>query len=1050
MQPDRSPLDPETLLAESAWIRRLARSLLRDAHAAEDLSQDVLAAALASQPAFSGARLRGWLAGVTRHLAAGRRARERRRGEVERRAARPEGTRSDAHERLVLHQRLAEAIDALPEPYRETLVQRYLDDRPPRVIARRQCLPVTTVRKRVSRGLAMLRARLDEEFAGDDGQGGRAAWCLACAGLLRRPEGLAALPLIGVVSMSSLVKLAAASAAVLVVALVFTRPWEAAEPSTSPPREEAVPVAAAGEDVQRTTPAPPPEAAEERLPLAASPTETPVAAPRLRVVDEAGNPLPEARVAWFDTRERIIPVELDELGSAPLLENGRGARVLATHEGLAPGHAVLESGEHDLLLTLALGLEVRGRVIENGGFPRRPIRLFLSWGDEAIGLDSVDWKIERELQERGFLVHDETRWTEPDGSFVFSRQRRDARGSLRLHCTHVVADKPITRNAAESVVAVRVDGEPLRIETITLPIVQGRLVWSDDGSPIEDGELSYQTSDQDGSPGPGMTVLADPDGYFAVGLHVESWRALSPELRVAARAQLGTLHLRSIETVSKSARWVSRDLPLEGLSYPHDMGTIALERTRGLEVRVLDAEGHPLAGAAIASAISRILTDERGEATLACWGHAEEEIVVLAEGHALGLFTLGDAPSTEDEPWELRLRPGIELVFELKRPDGGPPRNVELEVSWDETPYQRSERCDAPFDHLHRMLARGGFEGGSWRTVAPHLASDVTFEPDLDGEARMIALLPDKRLRLRLLHARGHTLLEREITTPSRAGVETVEIVVPPEETPASGRVILRGRIVDESGRPPRRASVSIDLGLRWVRLSCDETGAFESGPLEPGVVSYRARASGHVETGYRELELWPGMPPLTIVLPTARKVDLHVHDEAGRMLRLQEIRTTGSTGRSYRGWSAAPGLAVFEQLPREPLVIEVIVGLCRWTRPIGADDLEATLVLPVHGTLVTSFTPEELPAEADSLVLLVDARDGSEPLRVDDWFPFREDAPGPFTVETDLLPGLYRAVVLWSGEPEIEDGEPIETVLLPARDVAVEAGRTTTLSPRR
>jgi len=191
-------------------------------------------------------------------------------------------------------------------------------------------------------------------------------------------------------------------------------------------------------------------------------------------------------------------------------------------------------------------------------------------------------------------------------------------------------------------------------------------------------------------------------------------------------------------------------------------------------------------------------------------------------------------------------------------------------------------------------------------------------------------------------------------------------------------------------------------------------------------------------------------MPPLTIVLPTARKVDLHVHDEAGRMLRLQEIRTTGSTGRSYRGWSAAPGLAVFEQLPREPLVIEVIVGLCRWTRPIGADDLEATLVLPVHGTLVTSFTPEELPAEADSLVLLVDARDGSEPLRVDDWFPFREDAPGPFTVETDLLPGLYRAVVLWSGEPEIEDGEPIETVLLPARDVAVEAGRTTTLSPRR
>ena len=1050
MQPARSPLDPEMLLAESAWIRRLARSLLRDAHAAEDLSQEVLSVALASQPAFSGARLRGWLAGVTRHLAAGRRARERRRGEVERRAARPEGTRSDAHERLVLHQRLAEAIDALPEPYRETLVQRYLDDLPPRVIARRQGLPVTTVRKRVSRGLAMLRARLDEEFAGDDERGGRAAWCLACVGLLRRPEGLAALPLIGVVSMSSLIKLAAVAVAVLVVALVFTRPWEAADPSAPRPREEVVPVAAAGEEVERTTPTPPPGADEERLPLAASPTETPVATPRLRVVDEAGHPLPEARVAWFDARERIIPVELDELGSAPLLENGRGARVLATHEGLAPGHAVLESEELDLLLTLALGLEVRGRVIEDGGVPRRPIRLHLSWGDKATGLESVDWKIERELRERGFIVPDETRWTEADGSFVFSRQRLGARGGLRLHCTHVVANAPLSVNTAESSVAVQVDGKPLRIEAITRPIVEGRLVWSDDGSPVEDGELTYQISDRDGSSSYSMSVSADPDGYFAVGLLIESWRALTTEQRTEALNRLGTLRLWRIETVSKSARLISRDLPLEGLSYPHDMGAIALERTRGLVVRVLDAEGRPLAGAAIASAINRVRTDEHGEATLACWGHAEEEIVVLAEGHALGLFTLGDAPSAGDEPWELRLHPGIELVFQLKGPDGGPPENVELEVSWDETPYQRSERCNAPFDRLHSMLARGGFDSGSWKTVAPHLASDVTFEPDFDGEARMIALLPDKRLRLRLLHAQGHTLLEREITTPSRAGVETISIVVPPEETSASGRAILRGRVVDENGRPLRGARVSVDLGPRWVGFNCDEKGAFQSSPLEPGTVSYTARASGHVASEYTELELWPGMPALTIVLPTARKVDLHIHDEAGHRLRLREIKTIDSAGRSYRGWSAAPGLAVFEQLPREPRELAVTVGLRHWTQPIGADDLEATFVLPAHGTLVASFTHGELPAEADSLVLLVDARDGSEPLRVDDWFPFREDAPGPFTVETNLLPGTYRTVVLWSGEPENKDGEPIEAVLLPAREVTVEAGRTTTLSPAR
>ena len=58
----------EELLAQSDWVRALARSLVRDEGAAEDLFQDTWVAALRSPPSERGA-LRGWLARVTRHLA---------------------------------------------------------------------------------------------------------------------------------------------------------------------------------------------------------------------------------------------------------------------------------------------------------------------------------------------------------------------------------------------------------------------------------------------------------------------------------------------------------------------------------------------------------------------------------------------------------------------------------------------------------------------------------------------------------------------------------------------------------------------------------------------------------------------------------------------------------------------------------------------------------------------------------------------------------------------------------------------------------------------
>src|SRR5436190_12407476 len=80
MQPRRLDLDPEVLLHHSEWLRELARSLVGDQHAADDLVQNAWMS-LSERRSDEVRGLRPYLAGVVRNLAlqwkreTGRRAR---------------------------------------------------------------------------------------------------------------------------------------------------------------------------------------------------------------------------------------------------------------------------------------------------------------------------------------------------------------------------------------------------------------------------------------------------------------------------------------------------------------------------------------------------------------------------------------------------------------------------------------------------------------------------------------------------------------------------------------------------------------------------------------------------------------------------------------------------------------------------------------------------------------------------------------------------------------------------------------------------------------
>jgi len=203
-------MEPEStipdLVSHTDFLRRLARRLIRDEHAAEDIVQDALVAAIEKPPPFSGAP-RAWFTAVVRNLgrmhARERRRRERREAAVAR-ADRTSST-ADAAASLEIARRVVAEVTALDEPYRTVLVLRYYHDLRFTEIAARLGCPVATVRTRHHRALARLRDRLDERSRGN-----RRAWVMAL------------LPLIEGVVMK---KTIAAVLALLLLLLFFGFQW---------------------------------------------------------------------------------------------------------------------------------------------------------------------------------------------------------------------------------------------------------------------------------------------------------------------------------------------------------------------------------------------------------------------------------------------------------------------------------------------------------------------------------------------------------------------------------------------------------------------------------------------------------------------------------------------------------------------------------------------------------------------------------------------------------------------------------------------------------
>lgn len=687
-----STLSQTELLAHAAFLRRLARSLIEDEAAADDLVQQTWLGAL-DRPPRSASSLRAWLSAVLKNAARKRANREQRRGSWERRAARPERIPSteDVVARLTEQRAVADAVLALAEPYRTVVLLRFFDELPPREIARRLDVPVETVKSRIQRALSLLRERLDHVHGGD-----RSAWCLALLPLAgwKIPIPVAGGPdggatLVEVLAMSVKAKLSLVLVPLLVL-LAGIGAWKAfprGSPSnghdeslralTSVPESPLgshAPVSRNSSSEAREPPGRPPEAisvskeAVATTPLAASPEDwgttltatvrTPAREPvagctvslaRQQVLERSGR-------KW-EHSPRIQEVSSDAEGKAVFRGLPSGSfDVSAKGRGWVggPSTILLDGSTSDASLDLFVEATatVKGRCVDTAGAPLEDVHLFIRTEEGTPTEDVTEGDVETESGADGSFVLADIPIVDDSRTFV-GATLAGFRDEIRLPVDLVpgtVADS--------GVLTFR---EPMgsargTVSDASLTPIEGVEVYA-----VPVSETGQAASKETGGP----SAESDAQGRFTLrGLYATTYVVRARSLCLSDSTPLRF-------TISSASEVV-------------ELGTvIASPGTHRILGDVEDANGRPLSGAEVHFGRRRARTDARGHFELDCCEAGTGSLFIQwrAPTEPLTLRRIFADVATDGPSLSLRLHPTGVVLHLLDASTGEPIRSRWLTIS---------------------------------------------------------------------------------------------------------------------------------------------------------------------------------------------------------------------------------------------------------------------------------------------------------------------------------------------------------------------------------
>ncbi|MFN0244627.1 MAG: sigma-70 family RNA polymerase sigma factor [Planctomycetota bacterium] len=562
MPTDTTPT-AELLESHMGWMRELARHLVSDATRADDLTQEACLVALERPPRDS-ATFKRWAASVLRNL-----VREKHRGDERRRAREVLAAHEealDATDRLVeraaTQRELVDAVIALDEPYRTAILRRFFDEEPPRETARKMGVSVATVQSRITRGLQLLRERLDRK------NGGRDAWLALFVPLCARTDASWTLTL-GTVVVNT--KLALTAASILVAATIAALSLLGGDDHAPAPAQDLASAAlvehASANDLSS------PLTSSARSASSALP-EALHAAPTASATNPAATPASIVRGRVYGTDGVALPgIEVGastKNADAPRARSGPGGWFECTavasaqqFVSLDPAWATVRAGSYRTdskntpIVIVGHALRIAGEVVDPRGTPISGVSINL-------------------VLPRGF----EARFTESlESTHVLGwSTASDADGRFMLDVPHI--DDAIVRAVADGFQIARIPTpvqsdlalviRMARAEAPASGSVRGRVV-SEHGEPVARARVAL-----------GLTsVPTDERGEFAIALS----RAVTADRLTAVKAGFRPVTLaRPQEPRAEESGWPDFvELRLGGPAL-----TIA--------GRVVDAEGKPRAG----------------------------------------------------------------------------------------------------------------------------------------------------------------------------------------------------------------------------------------------------------------------------------------------------------------------------------------------------------------------------------------------------------------------------------------------------------------------
>jgi RNA polymerase sigma-70 factor (ECF subfamily) len=567
----------EDVLEHSSWLRDLARRLVRDPNAADDLAQSTWLAALEHRPATD-RPLRQWLASVLRNF-----ARQEVRGNVRRRAREESVARQEAEpaaderlQRAALQREIVDAVLTLNEPYRTVILMRFFEERSPRVIAQELDVPVETVHTRIARGIERLRTKLDASRGGD-----RGAW-LAILGPIADRPWIPSPSALGTILMSTKLKLTLAGLSI-VGALAI---WMAIDDSpgatpASASTAHAAPLAdppSAKSELELATASGVRESAASTESAGSAKTTSPLVSPapvlvRGKVLDQRGQPAAGVELAlvsddWkLDGAPRFTSSTSGQFEIPALTE--RGGRIVAADPALTTvlaGMVGTGAGKIDPVVIVARRIPIAGRVVDEQGFALEGARVVLEIGD--------DFRTRfREVLDRSIAGQ----WSATsDASGAFSIEGAPAVDAARLRAALAGFDdfdmtSPELGDRALLVTLIR--------PRTTDGWVRGRVLGAD-AKPLSGAHVSFGID----------STETDREGAF--GFDTDAVRSMNRRMNVVPTT------LIAVQKGLQSERF---DAPMkEGKPDWPAFVTLRLTRTPlDIAGRVIGTDGKPLAGARV-------------------------------------------------------------------------------------------------------------------------------------------------------------------------------------------------------------------------------------------------------------------------------------------------------------------------------------------------------------------------------------------------------------------------------------------------------------------